>query len=974
MPSILPKLKGMLHISDSHSKSANGRSATETRLEKPPIANGRVHSRRSSSSTSSEESKKSEHVLAVLKSTFNLSHLKTIKDVALQEIDGQPIDDKSYLMERIIQLAADLPVSTRTSATLTNAFLNQLWTDLQHPPQSYLGRYSWRSANGRDNNIRWPHLGEAKQPYARTVRPRHMQPVARPDPELIFDALLARKKFRPHPNKISSVLFYIASIIIHDIFHTNHDDFTISDTSSYLDLAPLYGSSIEDQHAVRTMRDGKLKPDCFSDARILGFPPGVGLLLVFFNRFHNQVADNLARIDEGGRFASILNPPGKAKPQDAEQLYDEALFQTARLVTSGLYINIILHDYVRTILNLNRVDSMWNLDPRSDEGSAFFGHKIPEATGNSVSAEFNLVYRWHSCVSERDEEWTKNTYMKLVGTNSPVSMDKFLRALNEWASKLNPDPFKRDFAGLKRSPNGKLSDEDLASIWTASVSDVAGSYGASHVPEILKNVEVLGIMQSRSWNLASLNEFRAYFKLEPHKRFEDINPDPLIAEQLRRLYGHPDNVEIYPGIVVEAAKEPKVPGSGLCTTFTTSRAILSDAVALVRGDRFYTVDYTPGNLTNWGFNEANYDMNVDYGCVFYKLVLNALPNSYPHDSVYAHYPLVVPEENKAILTKMKKASLYSFAKPMAIPMDPIQGNGHALGAVTDPTPSPLLGKDQNLLLATQLVDSEGLDEAAGAFYAATIKKLLMTSSYRLAGSQYVDVVRDVFNIAHAQFVTELFLLPKMDESELVDLLSTVYGSTNAQQPAKRYVLLHKEAHARRQYLDRVRDAVGRVINGHVDRRSQSKESLQRHTAQAILSVSQKESAPEDIATAQILPLAASVFINQARSFAEVLDEVLGSGDEKPLLSGFTNNTSNNSALKKIVSAHTSHGHLEGRLAESTVQVTLQALCDLMNLRRAAGPMGRIRRLNEGSGAVYLDVEESNVMMYPVSMVIRWEEE
>ena len=176
----------------------------------------------------------------------------------------------------------------------------------------------------------------AKQPYARSVRPRLIQPVARPDPGLIFDSLLARKKFRPHPNRISSVLFYLASIIIHDIFHTSHDDFTISETSSYLDLAPLYGSSTEDQQAVRTMRNGKLKPDCFSDARILGFPPGVGTFLIFFNRFHNHVAEKLALIDEGGRFSRILDPPGKTKPANAEELYDEALFQTSRLITSRI--------------------------------------------------------------------------------------------------------------------------------------------------------------------------------------------------------------------------------------------------------------------------------------------------------------------------------------------------------------------------------------------------------------------------------------------------------------------------------------------------------------------------------------------------------------------------------------------------------------------------------------------------------------
>jgi hypothetical protein len=66
------------------------------------------------------------------------------------------------------------------------------------------------------------------------------------------------------------------------------------------------------------------------------------------------------------------------------------------------------------------------------------------------------------------------------------------------------------------------------------------------------------------------------------------------------LYGHPDNIELYPGLLCEDAKKPMEPGSGLCLGFTTSFAILSDAVALVRGDRFYTTDYNPSTLTSFG--------------------------------------------------------------------------------------------------------------------------------------------------------------------------------------------------------------------------------------------------------------------------------------------------------------------------------------------------------------------------------------
>jgi linoleate 10R-lipoxygenase len=102
--------------------------------------------------------------------------------------------------------------------------------------------------------------------------------------------------------------------------------------------------------------------------------------------------------------------------------------------------------------------------------------------------------------------------------------------------------------------------------------------------------------QARRWNCGTLNEFRKFFGLKEYSSFEEINPDPYIAEQLRHLYEHPDYVELYPGIVAEAPKVPMVPGAGICPTYTLSRAILSDAVALVRGDRFYTVSHASTSL------------------------------------------------------------------------------------------------------------------------------------------------------------------------------------------------------------------------------------------------------------------------------------------------------------------------------------------------------------------------------------------
>lgn len=57
------------------------------------------------------------------------------------------------LMERVIQLVADLPDRSLRRAQLTNEFVDQLFNSLQHPPLSYLGdEFKYRQADGSNNN------------------------------------------------------------------------------------------------------------------------------------------------------------------------------------------------------------------------------------------------------------------------------------------------------------------------------------------------------------------------------------------------------------------------------------------------------------------------------------------------------------------------------------------------------------------------------------------------------------------------------------------------------------------------------------------------------------------------------------------------------------------------------------------------------------------------------------------------------
>lgn len=84
---------------------------------------------------------------------FDLKDAKTLAEVAKSAVTGEAVNDRDYIMERVIQvcvsarisyvltltllqLAAGLPSTSRNGKELTNTFLAQLWGDLEHPPIS----------------------------------------------------------------------------------------------------------------------------------------------------------------------------------------------------------------------------------------------------------------------------------------------------------------------------------------------------------------------------------------------------------------------------------------------------------------------------------------------------------------------------------------------------------------------------------------------------------------------------------------------------------------------------------------------------------------------------------------------------------------------------------------------------------------------------------------------------------------------
>jgi linoleate 10R-lipoxygenase len=78
---------------------------------------------------------KSSGLVADIKS-LGFRDVNTVKDLIANKASGELVDDKTYLMERVIQMVADLPGHSKNRTELTNVFLDELWNSIPHPPLS----------------------------------------------------------------------------------------------------------------------------------------------------------------------------------------------------------------------------------------------------------------------------------------------------------------------------------------------------------------------------------------------------------------------------------------------------------------------------------------------------------------------------------------------------------------------------------------------------------------------------------------------------------------------------------------------------------------------------------------------------------------------------------------------------------------------------------------------------------------------
>ncbi|KAF7343731.1 Heme peroxidase [Mycena sanguinolenta] len=733
------------------------------------------------------------------------SALSAIVDVIRHK---DAIDDRTLALEHGVAFMARLPEGSSMSNTLQNKAVELFYNDLAHPNSTNLGPgYAWRSADGGNNNVNMPEMGKAGTPYARSVQQTYPLPKHElPDPGLVFDTLLKRDGFS------------FAALVIHSIFRTSHVDMNINDTSSYVDLSPLYGHGQDEQDKVRKKEGrGLLYPDVFAEDRLLLLPPAVCAILVLFSRNHNYIAKKIFDINERGTYK---DPTTLSSDELLAQ--DEELFQTAKLVNCGWFGSVVFSDYFSSILGLVRDGNSWSLNPfgeiRNDDHSI-----VDRGQGNVCSVEFNCLYRWHATTSMEDEKWVNRTFEQIFKGKNPeeVTPADFKASIHAFAScqtkilhssqaagarlqSLEPDIQHWTFGDMKRQEDGTFRDEDLANILHNATEHPAAAFRARGTPASMRLHEMMGIEQNRRWGVCSLNDFRQYLGLKRYANFREWNPDPEIADCAEKLYGDINNLELYVGLQAEETK-PVVEGAGLCPGYTISRAILSDAVALTRGDRHFTHDYTPFNLTAWGFADCQRDPKAfGFGSTLGRLFLRTLPDNFTENSAYAFFPLMTPSAMKGHLSKMHLLESYDLTRPKQLPpIQTVQDYSQIAEIMKNPkfvapyaarAAKVIKGKgfflveseNEQRVIYKPLFESQDSLDKIGSYFRDTMRKLINSESITLVGGKtcVADIVRDVLKVVPVCWAAEIagIQLKTKDHphgdytpSELYGMLSEIYS-------------------------------------------------------------------------------------------------------------------------------------------------------------------------------------------------------
>src|SRR5215211_5586391 len=496
-----------------------------------------------------------------------------------------------------------------------------------------------RTIDGSYNDLAQPSMGSVSTrfgrnvPLSRTV-PEREPDLLEPNPRLVSRELLTRETFIP----VESVNVLAAAWLqfeVHDWFSHQPDKETkpfeipiadddpwpqrpmtiertqrdasgngdgsaptfLTSDSHWWDASQIYGTNDDfaarirdDGGRLRFAADGLPPADLVQEKDLSGvagnFWVGLGLLHTLFMHEHHAICDALRR--------------------DYPNSTDDELYHKARLVNAALMAKIhtvewtpaiIAHPTTVKGMNANwygllgeRLTKRFGRLGKSDvlsgiPGSPTDHHGVPY----SLTEEFVAVYRMH-----------------------PLLPDEFtFRSLGD-DSVLQQRTFPEVGALQTRA---RLEELGVAnSAYSLGVAN-PGAITLHNYPRFLQHFErpdgttidlaATDVLRIRERGVPRYNAFRRHLGLKPAASFDELTDNAEWAEEIRRVYGDLERVDLMVGLYAE----PLPKGFGFSDT--AFRIFILMASRRLKSDRFFTDDYNAETYTQAGLDWIDDNTMVD---------------------------------------------------------------------------------------------------------------------------------------------------------------------------------------------------------------------------------------------------------------------------------------------------------------------------------------------------------------------------